>query len=143
MTVLSPKQPSVPQHQSCRRFCHRRFCHRRPIGGHTIPGLHQHYTELLQPAEVKIRSQCMSHMQFVHSELTFAEALSKGSIWSRVHGATMAVYPSQRARYALKERWSLSHLPLFSHATSLITPSLKKTSTPLIMPWSLSFHSWL
>jgi len=52
--------------------------------------------------------------------------------WSmfRVYGARMMVAAISRARYALNDCWSTSHVLLPSHATSLMMPFGKKTDAP-------------
>jgi hypothetical protein len=68
-----------------------------------------------------------------------------GSTASYVQGATFVVAAIQRAKYALKLRWSTSHLPFRSHTASKMTSlSVKKTFDLSRRPSTRARHfSWV
>ncbi len=69
-----------------------------------------------------------------------AEVVSKPMMVLAVNGATLVVAAIQRERYALKDFWSLSHLPFDSHATSYMILFVKKTLDVFKMPSTRDCH---
>lgn len=68
-----------------------------------------------------------------------ADVRSFGMMMSWVKGASSAVAASQRAKYALKERWSTLHL-VYSQYSYITSFSLKNNNEALSNPVTRSCH---
>ena len=71
-----------------------------------------------------------------------ADVRSFGMMMSCVKGASSAVAASQRAKYALKDRWSTLHL-VYSQYSYITPASLKNNNEALSNPVTRSCHKAL